>query len=224
MPKNKKEKSSKEKITPVIEEVVDQKVSIEKEELAVNTQPDEKIVEQPQVKSVKKTGFDFKLLLALTVVVATATGLLAGGFYVYFTGLSRLNPEEDEGVNYPTPVAVATAEPQSSPNVVDEEVEPEENIDVSLYKIQVLNGSGKIGEASKVEKILMADDYEVANVGNASSYNYKQTEISYKKDVPAIVVNNLKDLLSKAYDISEKDGENLADSGTYDIVITVGSQ
>lgn len=216
MPKKKKQNSSKEKITPVIEEVVEEKVAVEPEK--------ETDLPLKKTVSIKKQGFSFKLMLFLTIITAIVTGLLAGGFYVYFTGISKLKPESEDETNYPTPVAVATSVPQSSPDVSQNETVAEENVDVSLYKIQILNGSGKIGEASKVEKILLADGYEVANVGNASSYNYKETAVVYKNDVPTLVIANLKDLLSKAYDVAEEDGDNLADSSAYDIVITVGSQ
>jgi LCP family protein required for cell wall assembly len=69
----------------------------------------------------------------------------------------------------PTPAASASATPSGPPLVT-----PPENV-----RVQVLNGSGVAGEASRVAKELTAAGFQVVGVGNAASSDYTTTEVRY---------------------------------------------
>ena len=53
-------------------------------------------------------------------------------------------------------------------------------------------------------------------------FDFEETEISVKSGVPANVVAKLKETLSSEYTV--KIGENLPDTSSYDIVVTVGAK
>jgi len=69
----------------------------------------------------------------------------------------------------PTPAASASATPSGPPLVT-----PPENV-----RVQVLNGSGVAGEASRVAKELTAAGFQVVGVGNAASSDYTTTEVRF---------------------------------------------
>jgi LCP family protein required for cell wall assembly len=69
----------------------------------------------------------------------------------------------------PTPAASASATPSGPPLVT-----PPENV-----RVQVLNGSGVAGEASRVAKELTAAGFQVVGVGNAARSDYTTTEVRY---------------------------------------------
>ena len=69
----------------------------------------------------------------------------------------------------PTPAASASATPSGPPLVT-----PPENV-----RVQVLNGSGVAGEASRVAKELTEAGFQVVGVGNAARSDYTTTEVRY---------------------------------------------
>jgi len=165
-----------------------------------------------------KSKTNYKLIFFVTVITALVVSFISGGLYVYFTGTGALGeipsdkaPESTPTPPPPSPIAtpIATAA-------------PEEEIDYSAYKISVLNGSGKIGEAGKVENILEAEGFVVSSTANASRFDYTDTVIQSKKTVPQMVLTKLQSTLQNNYSV--KSGDQLADNAAHDIVITVGSK
>lgn len=98
---------------------------------------------------------------------------------------------------------------------------PVNTINFDLFKIQVLNGSGIAGEATKVSDILSQNKFKVAETGNAPNYNFVKTEIKVKNSISPIVVDLLIKSLEKQY-ISTISAIKLNDSDNYDIKITTG--
>jgi hypothetical protein len=179
----------------------------------------EKSNENPEKKKkVSNSKTNFKLILIVTVLTALIVGFVSGGVYVYFSGLTNLNqtskpqptPTPLEVEQTPSPIPTPLASPKA------------ENIDLSVYKISVLNGSGKIGEAGKVRDLLKADGFTVSSVGNASRYDYTDTIIQVTKDVPNSVISSIKKSLSDSYSV--KEGDTLPSTSKYEVVITVGSK
>jgi len=94
-------------------------------------------------------------------------------------------------------------------------------IDVSGFKIKVLNGTGTAGQASEVVELLATKEFTVTKTGNAANYDFTQTQVEIKKSVSQNVV----DLLTQALgsDFSPKiSTKNLADTSEFDIIITTG--
>lgn len=168
----------------------------------------------------EKKSINLKLMFFTTVFTALIVALVAGGVYVYITGLANLSngqqaPVAEETVVAPSPTPEATASPSATPVV-------NETVDVSVFKVSVLNGSGKIGEAGKAQRLLEDGGFEVSNVSNASRYDFKETVIQVKENVPDSAVKKAKSLLSGTYSLT--DGSTLPANNAYDIVITVGSE
>lgn len=141
-----------------------------------------------------------KLLIILGLVIVVG-GLVAGGT-LYFR--SRVEKPE-------TPSETAQ-EPTATP-------EPEE-VAVEDYAIQVLNGSGIAGEAGVVQGLLDSAGFEEIETGNASSFDFTDTEVRMKASVEEAVFNVIRDALSN-YSVVQ--GDTLSDDSDYDIVVTVGS-
>ncbi len=94
-------------------------------------------------------------------------------------------------------------------------------IDVSGFKIKVLNGTGIAGQASETVKLLENKNFTVQNTGNAASYDFTQTQIETKKTVPQEVIKLLTNALT--VDSSPKiSAKNLPDTSEVDIIITTG--
>ncbi len=116
----------------------------------------------------------------------------------------------------PEPTPLPSPSPSSSPS-------PSPKLSTLLkgYKIQVLNGSGVPGAASKVVKLLEAEGATGVEAGNASSYNYETTEVSLKADSPTTLFSTIKNALV-GYSVVK--GKDLESTSKFDVVITVGAK
>jgi len=203
------EEKGAEQVTP---EAVEPKEEISPEEKAREIISDKHSAgDSPSGKT------DYKLILLVTVISAVVVGFVAGGVYVYFTGLSQieesvLKPTQAPQVLSPTPTP---QEPSPSPI-------PGEEIDVSSYKVSVLNGSGQIGAAGSVGSLLEEAGFEIANIGNATKYDYEATVIQAKETVPEQVLQMIEDALSDTYSVEM--GDALLSTSGYDIIVTVGTE
>lgn len=99
---------------------------------------------------------------------------------------------------------------------------PTPTVDKIAYSIEVLNGSGKSGQAGNAQAVLEKDNFTVGNIGNADVYTYKQTVIKAKKSVDSAYLHSLKKTLSSKYDVAT-DTATLQDSTKYDVEVIVGS-
>jgi len=209
---------------PVIEEIVDQpeqNSSQPDSQQELEQEHDPKLAEekaqefisQPPPSRSSQSKTNFKLILLITIITALIVGFVAGGIYVYFSGLSDAN----QTVVTPTPTPESSKTPAPTPALTPtpEPVEPSE------YSISVLNGSGRIGAAGELSQILEDGDYVVDNIGNASRYDFEETVVQLTPDVPASLGLQLKTLLSDSYEVIV--GKELAENNQYDVVITVGS-
>lgn len=154
-----------------------------------------------------------KIVVVVTVLVAVFVAILAGGIYVYKSGVSDSDDQDMALEATPTP-SEPTATPTPEADSMMEEVE------LSELSIQVLNGSGVIGAASAVEDLLVAGGAEVLDVGNAGNYDYEVTVIQAKGGVPKATVSEIEALLADDYEIEL--GDALSEDGQYDVVVTVG--
>lgn len=91
----------------------------------------------------------------------------------------------------------------------------------STFKIKVLNGTGTAGEASKITKLLSTNDLKVDSTGNATNYDFTQTQVEAKKSVPENIIELVKKSLASNYSPKILDS-NLSESSEFDIIITTG--
>jgi uncharacterized protein (DUF2164 family) len=169
----------------------------------------------------KKAGFNFKLFFTVFIIVLIIAAVVGGVFY-YNQGVSEnVSPvaQDSEEMTDQEMAMEETTEETSS-----EQVTPTvEDVNLSDYSVNILNGSGVAGEAGAVETLL--DDLSLKSVdtGNADSYDYVTTEVSMKEGVPDAVYQKIKDALSESYTV-EKSDTPLSEDSDYDVVITVGAK
>lgn len=205
MPKDKTEEPKKKMV--VVEEVsVDEspKEEVKVQKVEENVAPAVEVA--PEFEE-EKTNY-----LWIIVPTALLIGALVGGLITYFSGLSKL--EQDAN---PTPVATVAPETEVEPTA-----EPESEVDRSVIKLQVLNGSGVSGLAGKAKTYLEGLGYKDVVAGNASVSDLTETTISVKESKKDLL-ETVKADLSKNYKVAEKT-ETLAASSKYDFVITLGSK
>lgn len=141
----------------------------------------------------------------IIIVVALLLGAGVAGFFFMRSSSSQ----------------TATVAPTSTP--VDQGILPTEEPTVNKedIKIKVLNGSGVVGEAGKVQKILEDADFVVESTANADKYDYTTTEIQAKSTIPAEITDELTELLGEDYTVESAE---LDEAEEVDIVIIVGSR
>jgi hypothetical protein len=124
------------------------------------------------------------VLWAIVLVVAC---LVAGGSLLLVSGKKGF----PSIVSVPTPTVTTTPKVTSTPASV--------TVKRSDITIQVLNGGGVVGAATKMKTFLEGKGYTVANTGNTESYTYTKTEIvvkAAKKVYLPLLETDLKDTYS----------------------------
>lgn len=158
------------------------------------------------------SGSGKKIVFIILGILVVVLSILGGVFYYVSTyGLPNQKKEvvvKKETTQIPTP----------SPTPAEEEL-----ADLSEYKIQVLNGSGTVGEAGKVSDLIKEEGFEDVVAGNAEEYDYKQTEVSLGKTTPMGVYDAIVKAISDSYEVT-KAAEFRHTSESYDAIIIVGSK
>ncbi len=136
-------------------------------------------------------------------------GALLGGIVFYQKGI---NKGEDLTAT-PTPSALDSTE-TASPT-------PAAQMDLTKFQVNILNGSGIAGEASRAKDLLTAAGFKVSGTGNASSYSFTKTVIKAKSDVDSAFLTKLSETLGKSYSLDK--AQTLSDSSSDDVQVVVGS-
>lgn len=135
-------------------------------------------------------------------------GALLGGIVYYQRSIKP--------VSEATPLPIASTEPIISPSA-----SPSGKLDLTKYPINVQNGSGIPGTASSAKDLLTKAGFKVSAAGNADSYDYTDTIIQVKSDVPADFVTKLKTTLSGIYSVGTN--KTLPDSSKDAVIVVIGS-
>lgn len=203
-----KEKESSAEKSEEIEEASEESGSNEPDDSGPDASTDSIFSSPPDdIKQAKKgKSKSFLIIVICLCIIFLLAGFVGGYFY-------------GKGFDFnlgtapaPTPVAEA---PTPTPTV--------EEVDLSAYSIQLLNGSGVAGVAGDEQTALEADGFKVENVGNAETQDFSETSISFKSDVSEAFLDKLKESLAARYVIAGEAGE-LDSDNTYDVVITLGSE
>lgn len=150
------------------------------------------------------------LVWALIVIVAAIT---TGLGLLFFSGKSNNQTQKAPSV-VPTQEITTTPAPSAIPTVP--------SIAKEDINIEVLNGGGVAGAASKMKDFLVRLGYKVGDTGNASDYSYEKTEIHVKSGQ-----ENIADMLSSDLEDDYTLGSSSADldaDSEYDVRIIVGSE
>lgn len=176
-------------------------------------QPQEEKVSFPSVGGEKKNG-GAKTLLIIGILVLV--GILG---YVIYKSASSKNEQGNIEVNVPynnlaTPSTEETIAPTSTPAA-----SPVASVDKEKLKVQVQNGTGITGEAAYLQNILKELGFTNVTVGNASSQDNDDTQVSFSSSVSSSVVTEVTNKLNATYQTVTK----VSSTGTtYDIVIITG--
>lgn len=117
-----------------------------------------------------------------------------------------------------------TISPSPIPTAIIPSPTKAKEINLAEYKIEILNGSGVSGAASKLNKSLTAEGFSVSSIGNADKSNYTKTTIQAKKEVSSEYLTKLKESLKNTYSLSQDSTNQLPAGNTTDIIITIGSE
>lgn len=147
--------------------------------------------------------------LLLVGGVATLVIVLLGGFVVV---KRKSLPFATMFSAAPTPTSTPTATPTPTP-------EPVKKADI---KIQVWNGGGVPGAASKMKSFLEDKGYKVVDVSNADAYTYDKTEIQVKEGKKSIL-KFLNEDLKDTYSLASK-AATLSSDVPYDARVVVGKE
>jgi hypothetical protein len=162
----------------------------------------------PQIKNSNGTN-----PLVIIIPGLFLLGALLGGIYFYQKGISgnaQSTPTPPTSYNNEITAPVATPVSTSAATV-----------DLTKYPVNVMNGSGIVGQAGVVKTLLTTAGFTVSKTGNASSYDFTKTVIKAKTDVPAAFVTQLSAALSKSYVLDTN--QTLATSSADEVQVIIGS-
>lgn len=196
--------------TRVIVEEITAPINEPEEEKDIKPEKEVKPVEK-KVENKSAANFNIFWIILPGIMLL---GLLMGGIVAYYSGLNKLKSSETATTKNTTPQPIITVE--SSPSA-----SPVSKIDLTKYKIKVLNGSGIKGEAGKAEDLLEKAGFVVQTTGNAKTYDYQKTIIQAKTGVEENFLASLKKTLSQTYKLDKN--ETLKDSETSSVVVIVGT-
>lgn len=149
-----------------------------------------------------------KFVVGLFLLIFLMT-ILGGGFYYYQTNLEKSAetsvPTDSEVVSVPS----STPAPSEAP------------VNVADYSVQILNGTGRPGEAGNVETLLLDAGFETTATGNADSSSYEETVVQMKEDTPKGVYDIILETIGASY-VVEMSETSLDEESEYDVLITLG--
>ncbi len=164
---------------------------------------------QPSIGMPEDPKSNKKMLLVSFVLIAIIISA-GGSLFYWFKMKGTSKPEKKIFTTKSTKPSTPSAVPTTG------------KINLSEYKIKVLNGSGIVGEAGKVKSILEEAGFTVTSTDNADNYDFRETVIQTKKSAAKELINKLKETIEKSY-ISTQ-GANLTDKDEVDALVTVGNK
>jgi len=161
----------------------------------------------PEISMHHKSGKKpFMVWAIVTIIVALLTGS------ILFAVTKKGGGSMHSLFAHPTPTPVPTATPTPTPTPVA--------VDKTSFTIQVLNGGGTAGAATKMKTFLTGKGYKVSATGNTPNYTYTATEIHGKTNMTNAVTNLQADL-KDTYTLGAVD-TNLDASASADVQVIVG--
>ncbi len=169
-----------------------------------------------------------KFLFAIIFLILLGGGIFAAQkfFFGQETKIEELatTPTPTE-YQFPTdtPTPTPTSEPESptaTPTVTVNPVDQATGLDRSTLSIEIQNGSGEVGAASKGSDILKSFGYKIISTGNADNFDYENATIKVKS-----TKTNFLALLKKDLGFSYTIGSASADldsSSTADALVIIG--
>jgi len=169
-----------------------------------------------------------KKFLKIVIFAAILVALIWGVQKLFFGQSQEKKPvavtptptEYQFPTDTPIPTANPTREPTTAPTKAVNPVDASTGLDRSTLSVEVQNGSGEVGVASKGSDVLKSFGYKVIATGNADNFDYQGTQIKVKS-----TESNFLALLKKDLGFSYTVGSASADltsSSTADALVIIG--
>lgn len=139
---------------------------------------------------------------------------------------SNIAPSPTEQTESPTDTPTPAESPTTKPTVIPttrptaNPVDKATGLDRSTLSLEVQNGSGEFGAASKASEALKAFGYHIIAIGNADSFNYETATIKIKSD-KSDFLSLLKKDLGFNYTIGSASAD-LSASSSADAIVIIG--
>ena len=203
----------------LVEESVSQITNESRVENSSNKEDEERIATTSDIENLLSGDIEeeaegssaVKKVVLVVLILAVLTGIVAGGVYFYKNSQKPSQPSSQAA----KPIVRPTNTPKPSPT--------SKPVDFGKLTVSILNGSGKPGEAGKVEKMLSEIGFKETDTGNADSYDYTETKVQAKSEISDEVFAKLSEVLGNDY-VLERSKSPLSEKSEYDVVITVGSK
>jgi hypothetical protein len=127
------------------------------------------------------------LMIVVVVLILLALGVV--GFVVYKSNAMSKAQITDTPIPTPEVSVVETPEATPTPAITDK----------SVVKIQVLNGSGIVGQAGQVATALEKDDFKTPDTGNYDGDKQSETMVNYTASVDKTLVDEVVKVLKKTF-------------------------
>lgn len=127
------------------------------------------------------------LIIVVVILVLLAVGVV--GFVVYKS--NAMSKQQIAAVPTPTPGETESITPTDTPMATI--------TDKSVVKIQVLNGSGIVGQAGQIATALEKDDFKTPDTGNFDGDKTKNTLVNYTTKVDKSLVDEVVTVLKKSF-------------------------
>jgi flagellar biosynthesis GTPase FlhF len=182
------------------------------QEEAKNTEAEESEEPKSETEVVQtfddSDGFSFKKMLLIILVVVPIGFLIFGGvlFFTKNFNMDKLKEAETE-----KKLVLPTTAPSPT----------EEPLDKEAFTIEIQNGSGIAGEGARVSEILEEEGFKVGDVGNASSSDYEETEITVNDDVPDSYIEALTKVLEDRGEVAKV--KKFASGEDGEVLVILGS-
>ena len=175
---------------------------------------------QTQKKS-RKILYIILLVIFLVVAFWISQNLFSGSERDKKAPITPTPTEYQFPTNTPVPSAGPTKEPTTAPVVKSvNPVDSATGLDRSTLSVEVQNGSGVTGAASKASDVLKSFGYKVASVGNANNEDYTNVTIQVKSTKSNFLALFKKDL-GFSYTVGSASAD-LASSSTTDALVIIG--
>lgn len=175
----------------------------------------------------RKSRKRFYILLAVIVLILI---IFFGRSAFLGSEKQTPTPTPTPEFQFPTDTPAPTEETSPTPNVTEEPtpkptsnpVDKATGLDRSDLSVEVQNGSGVVGAASKASEVLKSFGYHVVATGNANSFDYTGTVVQVKPEKSSYLSLLRKDL-STSYTIGNTSSD-LSASSSADALVIVGKE
>lgn len=187
-----------EPLKETVVDATDPEAPVEKTEALATAEPEFDMEDEPTGK---------KNIYFIAFLILLVCGLSVGGYLLY-QKYQKQQEAAKRAVITPTPAPTATPTP--------------EEVDLSMYTVDVLNGSGIAGEAKKVGTALEDAGFTTGTLGNAPGNGASETTITAKEDVDKAFLEKLQEALEGEGHKATVSAKSLPESSDADVEVIIG--